>query len=85
MYLLLFPFRSAVATVPALFWSNSNLFHLNFVLSSCSKICKCCEIAKQRYSGQSSTTVKQGNASNETGNLGGCSRDDQRSGSRRAG
>lgn len=69
MHLILFPSRSAVATVPALFRSNSNLFHFNLVLSSCSKICECCEIPKQQYRRQSSTTVKQGNANNEIGNL----------------
>ena len=79
MHLLLFPSRSAVAAVPALFRSTSNLFHFNLVLSSCSKNCKCCELPKQWYSRQSSTTVKQGNANNEIGNLVGCPRDDQRS------
>lgn len=75
--LLLFPSRSSVATSPALFWSNNNLFHFNLVLSSCSKICKWCEIAKQQYSRQSSTTVKRGNASNEIGKLVKRPRDDR--------
>lgn len=38
MHLPLFPSRSVVATVSALFWSNSNLFHFNLVWSSCSKL-----------------------------------------------
>lgn len=79
MHLLLFPCRSAVATGPALFRSNSNLFHFNLVLSSCSNICKCRELPKQQYSRQSSTTMKQGNANNEIENLVGYPVDDQRS------
>lgn len=78
MHLLLFPSGSAVATAPALVWSNCSLFHFNLVLSSCSKICKCCEIPKQRYLRQSSTTVRQGNADKEIRNLVGWPRDNQR-------
>lgn len=47
-------------------------FILTSVLSSCPKICKCCETPKQRYSRHSSATVKQGNTDSEFGNFVGC-------------